>query len=72
MYLSHGPALAKVPNQDHVARLRPAGERELTAVAREVEPEDLIGLEVGQPYRLPYVLSNLKRRRPMKSLKKEP
>ena len=48
-------ALAKVPDQDHVARPCPLGERELTAIAREVEPEDLVGLEVGQLYRLPAV-----------------
>src|SRR5206468_9505890 len=48
-------ALAKVSDQDHVARLRAAREGELLAVAREVEPEDLVGLEVGQLYRLPAV-----------------
>jgi hypothetical protein len=44
--------LTKVPNQDHVAGLGAAREGELLAIARKVKPEDLIGLEVGQPYRL--------------------
>src|SRR5437870_2900582 len=47
--------LVKVADQDHVARLRAAREGELAAVAREVEPEDLVGLEVRQLYRLPAV-----------------
>src|SRR5262249_19829411 len=42
----------EVADQNHVARLRAAREGELLAVAREVEPEDLVGLEVGQLYRL--------------------
>ena len=45
--------LAKVTDQDHIARLRAARKRELLAVAREVEPEDLVGLEVGQLYGFP-------------------
>src|SRR5207244_3728216 len=48
-------ASAEVSDHNHVARLRAAREGELLAVAREVEPEDLVGLEVGQLYRLPAV-----------------
>ena len=43
---------AEVSNQNHVACLRAAREGELLAVVREVEPEDLVGLEVGQLYGL--------------------
>src|SRR4029077_8905879 len=41
-------ALAEVSDQDDIARLRAARERQLFAVAREVEPEDTVGFEVGQ------------------------
>src|SRR5205823_4477928 len=41
----------KVPYQDHVTRLRAARERELASVAREVEPKDAVGFEVGQLFR---------------------
>src|SRR4029077_1817754 len=41
-------ALAEVSDQDDIARLRAARERQLFAVAREVEPEDAVGFEVGQ------------------------
>jgi hypothetical protein len=56
-----GPVLCRrqasfeVADQNHVARLRAAREGELLAVGREVEPKDLVGLEIGQLYRLPAV-----------------
>src|SRR5512138_1102107 len=46
--------LAKVSNQNHIARLCDSRNGELT-VAREVEPENLVGLEVGQLFRWPAV-----------------
>ena len=48
-------ALFEISNQDHIACLRAARKRELFAVVREVEPENLVGLEVGQLFRRPAV-----------------
>ena len=48
-------ALTKIADQNHVARLCAARKRELLAVAREVEQENLVGLEVGQQYGPPAV-----------------
>jgi len=42
------PYSAKILDKDNVARLRAAREGELTTVAREVEPKDAVGFEVGQ------------------------
>src|SRR5262244_1303256 len=45
----------EIADQNHVARLCATRKGELLAVAREVEPENLVGLEVGQLFRRPAV-----------------
>ena len=45
--LQWSSGLAKVADQNHVARLSAARNYELPAVAREGEPEDFVGLKVG-------------------------